>query len=310
MFKNLIDSFLVIDAKEKPAPSFLMAYVFTWFVWHNEVPITFLKTKGDFTTRFNAGYFSLVENQWMKVIFLTFGFIAARFIFNSIIYYAREYIESKTQSRLNDKGHKSFIRNEVYQKLTAQVSSIQNELLASQDREKNAKAAENESTSQKLDLELDLDKYKTSYKTEQEINIDLKNRLDKEISMKLEAQKNLSIAEKTNTSLQTTLDKLGSDNLELRENHSVIIERLDVWGSNLNDKRILTLMNMNKSKNEDVSYIIEQILKSKIVFPDESEKQLNMVLDETLKSDYRDNTSHHVISKAIQYIEEEKEKLK
>jgi hypothetical protein len=246
MLRNLFDSLFIIDAKDKPAPSFLTAYIFTWFFWHNEIIFAFFKTKGDFTTRFNASINITTENQWFIVLCLTFLFVLTRFALNNSIYYVREFIDSKTQGRLNKKGHKSFISNEVYQKLSAKVSSLQRDLLSSQDREKSAKESEQSAIDEKHSLIKERNQLKISSEAEQ---LELKILCDKQ-STDIEAGEVSKIDLQTKIAAQESLNESKEKNIQILERQlSIIKRRLDHWAiaAENNNIRVIGVENNNES---------------------------------------------------------------
>lgn len=280
MFKNIIDSFLIIDAKDKPAPSFLTAYVFTWLVWHNETTLAFFKTKGDFTTRFNASLNITTENQWLIVLCLTFFVVLVRFVLNNSIYYAREFIDSKTQGRLTKKGHKSFKSDNDYQRLMSKVSSLQSDLLTSQDREKSAKTTENEATAAMLDLTIDRDKFKASYESELKITTELQNTVDLQIQQKEGDRINIADLEEKNSRSKIKIIALENENAGIKDHLGTILARLRAWVQNTNNDDINLIGITRHEENDEVVGKLSDLLESIIIRPNASLNEVDKKLSQ------------------------------
>lgn len=303
MFKNLVDSFLIIDAKDKPAPSFLTAYIFTWLIWHYETTLAFFKTKGDFTTRFNSSLIATTENQWVVVLCLTFLLVIVRFGLNNAIYYVREFIDSKTQGKLNEKGHKSFISNEVYQNLKTKITSLQNELLASQDREKSAKEEENKASAAMLDLTIDKDKFQKLYESHHKENTEFKN--------KITSFEKTHKTDKTNIEgMYTDIENLQAENLLLKDERSGLLEhinniseRLVTWSKRSGNNH-LTLINIPEDQvSEEVADHLSKLFESSIISPEGSKGELYTALNKYIPYDESNPTHAQQIVDAVKSFE-------
>lgn len=264
MFKNLIDSFLIIDAKEKPAPSFLMAYIFTWLFFNDEKTLTFFKTTGDLTTRFNASYDATLEyNIWWVGLF-TLAVVAIRFVLNNIIYYMREFIDNKTQKRLVEKEHKSFVSNSEYQKLKAQISSLHIALSSAQDKESLAKSVENKATSAMHDLTTDRDKYKGQYETEHQHNEDTKSQLMGYKRQRTSDEITISSTESDLDQVQNRNEALEKSNNEMEEHLGTIKSRLRAWAESTSNEDIKLLGLTRHEENEEVVGKLSQLLNAEV----------------------------------------------
>ncbi|MCW8833367.1 MAG: hypothetical protein OQK09_16945 [Colwellia sp.] len=293
MFKNIIDSFLIIDAKDKPAPSFLTAYIFTWLVWHYETTLAFFKTKGDFTTRFNSSINITTENQWFIVLCLTFGLVILRFALNNAIYYVREFIDNKTQGRLNEKGHKSFVSNEVYQKLSAKASSLNSELLSSQDREKAAKKLENEATSALLDMEIEKNKVEADYKTVTALHDELIEKLKTSgVVAKKNEQENEKLKNdiddllKINQGIKQDNVKTNKENDNLVNELAAIKQKLKIWGKNSDSPIVNLIGRSDDTLNKDEEQALSILLSSSIIYTDTSREELDLILSRIKLTDH------------------------
>lgn len=271
MFNKLTESFLVIDAKDKPAPSFLTAYIFTWITWQYEATLAFFKTSGDFTKRFNASYIATVEDQFFIVLGLTLVLVIVRFGLNNLIYYMREYLDNLTQNRLDTKGHKSFVSNEVFQNLKKQNSTIQAELFASQDSQKAAKIAENKATTSMLDLTIDRDKYQNSLdvsiKENKTLNEQLEN-LNDLLKVEHLAVDDLKENAKKNSDAYSILTL---SNKALSTDIHTIAERLQTWGNNANNYDIKLLSLSDSETSDDDADAIDRLLKAEVIYHDAPE---------------------------------------
>ncbi|XQW85636.1 hypothetical protein ACOYR1_02565 [Thalassotalea piscium] len=67
--KKFLKSFLNFSQQQQPAPSFILIYVVTWLVWHNQIFTAFIAQSGDVIDRLMASYQSVEENQYLVVFF-------------------------------------------------------------------------------------------------------------------------------------------------------------------------------------------------------------------------------------------------
>jgi len=278
MFKNLVDSFLIIDAKDKPAPSFLTAYIFTWLVCNYQTTFAFVKTSGDLTTRFNASINTPIDYQWYWILVFTFVLVVSRFLLNNSIYYIREFIDNKTQGRLNQKGHKSFTSNADYQKLSTKISSLQRDLLSSQDREKTAKALENEATAAMLDLTIGRDKFKANYESELKIAAELHDTIDSQIEQRKADNINIESLKEDGNRLKVKNLALESDNVRINDHLGTILARLQAWVTNTQNDDIKLIGITRHEENKEVEGKISELLESIIISPNTSVNELDMQL--------------------------------
>jgi hypothetical protein len=287
MFKSFFDSLFIIDAKEKPAPSFLLAYIFTWLVVQYEVTLAFFKTKGDFTTRFNASLNLTNEMEYglIQVLGITMAVVLFRFILNGAIYYMREYIENKTQHFLINNDHKSPVHYSIFHGQQIKISELQTSLLSSQDREKMAKELEQEASSVKNDLTIARDKYQSELNIQSNENIENQKVIERQSTQKISD-------DRMTGALEDDIENIMQQNEEskiiiegLKEHIGTITARLKSWALNANNNDI-TLINLtNNEETKEVVDKLDKLLTSVVVNRNISSDELDLVLSKIKVTD-------------------------
>jgi phage repressor protein C with HTH and peptisase S24 domain len=235
MYKKSFESMFIIDANEKPAPSFLAAYILTWLIVHNQVFTSFFKSeKGKDTTlydRVNSAILSVPpeEHHWIWVGVLTFFVVFARFTFNNLIYMFREGIDNKSQGWLKKQGLKSPVSAAIHQQTLDDLAKFKAESHSLYDRTKKAekdeidainKLGEFEESAQTehYALQQTIDKYKKTLEEQATNNNTLKLK-----NKELNGQLNISKEE---------LRQSSSAHEELIEKHGTLMEDHNELNSN------------------------------------------------------------------------------
>ena len=219
--------------------------------------IDFALTKGDFNVRVSAAIKTVPEPQLLLVLFLTLGLVIARFALNSIIYISREFIDNKTQGWLVKKGYKSFTDDKTHQKLVAQVTTLHKALLASQNREKIAKEAEDKSTQKREKIHTQLIEYRTGFKNQSDDITKYNSRMNdlideietrKNGQEELISQLNMAIENEKNKTVQ--LEKAQDALTLIGDKLKLVRERIKHWMSYGQHTQALRFIEVN---DEDLS---------------------------------------------------------
>jgi hypothetical protein len=287
MFKNFFDSLFIIDPKEKPAPSFLLAYIFTWLVVQHEVTLAFIKTKGDFTTRFNASLnlTNHMEYGLIHVLGITMVVVLIRFVLNGVIYYMREFIENKTQDLLISNEHKSPVNYSIFYEQQIKISELQTNLLSSQDREKMAKELEQDASSQMSALTINRDKNKAQFEAQVKTNTNISIQLESSISLldssvrkEKEGKASIKIHEKALIEKEKLIDKQGRQILHFSDELSRISHLIKTWSKNSGNKELSLLLKPQSDMTDIDNDKLFRLIDSLILNRDMSKSDLNMML--------------------------------
>jgi hypothetical protein len=221
MFKKAFESFFIIDANEKPAPSFLAAYLIAWFFVHKQVITTFISTTGAFDIRLHASIASITENLYMKAFWYAIGFVIIRFALNNLIYFFRESFDHLTQFTLNKLNMKSFIKTTVHQSVLDDLANARGKIHSFHDRatlaEESASQTKNELQTLKNEIEVQHQDNLNAL-TEKELEID---KIDKSNEVLTGQNNNLKVKLVNSNDelkqLSSTYKKLNDDNINLAE---------------------------------------------------------------------------------------------
>ncbi|WP_448568262.1 hypothetical protein [Thalassotalea ganghwensis] len=110
--RKLLKSFLDFSQQQKPAPSFVLIYLTTWLVWHNQLFSAFFLTPGNGIERLMAAYHSIENNQYVLVLFLTTLFLTIRLGYNYIVYKSHQVVMSVDEDELMIRGDQLAKENE------------------------------------------------------------------------------------------------------------------------------------------------------------------------------------------------------
>jgi len=290
MFKNFFDSLFIIDPKEKPAPSFLLAYIFTWLVVQHEVTLAFFKTNGDFTTRFNASLnlTNEMEYGFTEVLGITLVVVLIRFILNGVIYYMRELIENKTQDFLILNKHKSPVSYEIFHEQQIKISELQTSLLSSQDREKIAKELEQTADSNKHNVTIERDKYKAQFDEQIRNNNSLTSQLQSSEKKVQNNEMEIEAYASNQYEYKGKIKDLESERDWLLLRNNTVVQRLKLWSNNAENEYINLINHVDTKEsgiNKDANEQIKRLLDSRILYSDTSEKDLTGLISRIKMSD-------------------------
>jgi len=268
MFKNMFDSFFIIDAKDKPAPSFLTAYIFTWVFFNYQMPFTFIKTTGDLTTRFNASLNVQIEYQWYLIVFFTLGVVLSRFVLNNVIYSLRESIDTFTQGWLKHFNVKSFKSDKEYQNLEVQKRALQSQLSTARDAEHSARESEQKVKDERNTLKNELAEITAEHTARVNEVEECREIIDSQIAKVNELELKI---EDHNNEVSEYLRIQG----ELEENITSVSYQLNLMRSRLNEwskitgnEDILAIGYPKAGHSEQQESALNRILNSKVVYHD------------------------------------------
>jgi hypothetical protein len=158
--KKTLKAILSFTENQKPAPSFIVIYILTWIVWHNQVFTAFFSVQGDFFTRIDAALLSLEKNQYLVVFLITCLIFLLRLGYGYLTFKSRELLNSSDDTFINAREDQIFEKNDDISNLMSALTKAKEQLAASKDRE--AKLAEEKNTAIKklLALQHQLDEAK------------------------------------------------------------------------------------------------------------------------------------------------------
>lgn len=284
MFKKAFESFFIIDANEKPAPSFLAAYLIAWFYVHKQVITTFISTTGAFDIRLNASIASITENLYMQVFWWAIAFVIIRFALNNLIYFFRESLDHLTQFTLNKFNMKSFVKTTVHQSALDDLANARGKLHSFHDRAILAEESESKRTNE-------LQTFKNETDTQLQDNQHTIKEKEKEIDRLIKsndeyATKINDLTDDVHTSSKE-LHESSSAHDQLKEQHSTLMEDYNSLNGKHNKliEENTVLYSNHKSLVRDNKELIESYAESKndlIIVNKNSDN--SMALIETLNS--------------------------
>lgn len=155
--KKLLKSFLSFSQQQKPAPSFVLIYAFTWLVWHNQLFSAFLTQSGDVLDRLMAAYQSIQENQYLLVLFLTFLFLVIRLGYNYIVFKSQQMVMSVDDDELMVRADQLAQENDDIKALMTTLTNTQEQLTRSREKEKQANKDKNDAIAKLLAAQAQLE---------------------------------------------------------------------------------------------------------------------------------------------------------
>ncbi|GAA5140959.1 hypothetical protein [Thalassotalea piscium] len=155
--KKLLSSFLNFSQQQKPAPSFILLYVFTWLIWHNQIFTAFFSQTGDVIDRLMAAYQSVEENQYMLVLFLALLFLVIRLGYNYIVFKSQQLVMSVDDEELLVRGDQLAQENDDIKALMTTLTNTQAQLKRAQEREKQAITEKNNTIAKLLATQAELE---------------------------------------------------------------------------------------------------------------------------------------------------------
>jgi hypothetical protein len=245
MFKKSFESMFIIDANEKPAPSFFAAYILTWLVVHNQVFTSFFKSvKGTDITlydRMNAALLSVPpeEHHWFLVVVLTFVVVFARFIFNSLIYMFREGIENKSQGWLKEHDLKSPVSALVHQQTLDALAKLKADSHSLYDRTKKAEKDETDAINK-------LDEFQESSQAEY---YTIQQSLEDESTKNDELNANIKELTENLDTVNEKFRKSSSAHEQLKIDHNSLLEERNNLNTELNESSKIQMDLQNKHRS-------------------------------------------------------------
>ena len=167
--KKTLKSILSFTENQNPAPSFILIYILTWFIWHNQLFSYFINAQGGFLMKITSSLSSLEKNQYFVVFLLTCLIFIARLAVDYFKFKSRELLNSADEHFVNARGDQKFEQNTDIANLMATLTKTQQQLAESKAREKKVSAEKNEAIKKLLNLQHELDEAKA--------DIDILNKL-------------------------------------------------------------------------------------------------------------------------------------
>jgi hypothetical protein len=288
MPKKFFDTLFIIDPNEKPAPSFLAVYIFTWFVLNKETTFRFIEAKGDFFVKLNAAIEMPTTYDLWDVLGWTFVLVVVRFILNNAIYFFRESSDHLTQFALNKLNMKSFIKSTVHQKTLDDLAKSKSDSHAFYDRAKAAEKSETDAINklgefeesaqiEHYELQQSIDRYKKELDTQSKLKDDLEEQLLNANKMNQEHMSQYSSLEVENKKLNATINILNKDLKSTKEicanwqsDFMNVKNNLIIWGRNSRKSEFELLYKNENDLTESDRELLTRLITTKIDFPEES----------------------------------------
>ena len=151
--QKTLRSLLVFTENQRPGPSFIIIYIFTWLAWHNQIISAYIQASGDFWARGSAAISAIEENQYMLVFFITCLILLFRLAFAFLSFKSREALNSADDDYSNAREDQKFEQNKDIQNLLATLETTKKQLQASKEREKKSIEEKNEAIRKALELQ-------------------------------------------------------------------------------------------------------------------------------------------------------------
>ncbi len=158
--KKTLKSILSFTENQHPAPSFIVIYILTWLVWHNQLFSYFINAQGDFLTKVTTSLTSLEKNQYLVVFLLTCFIFLGRLMVDYFSFKSRELLNSADDDFVNARDDQKFTQNTDIANLMATLTKTQQQLADSKAREKKVISERNEAIIKLLNLQHELDEAK------------------------------------------------------------------------------------------------------------------------------------------------------
>tara|TARA_B110000467_G_C18129123_1_gene372272 strand:+ start:214 stop:747 length:534 start_codon:yes stop_codon:yes gene_type:complete len=155
--KKNLKVLLHFTENQHPAPSFILIYILTWLTWHNQLISAFLSADGSFLQKTNIAFASITENQYLVVFFISCLILFTRLGYNYLRFKSRELLNESDQDYVNARDDQVFEKNADITQLMSTLTSVQEQLTKSKEREKKAIAETNEVIKKMLNLQQTLD---------------------------------------------------------------------------------------------------------------------------------------------------------
>ena len=155
--KQLIKSFLSFSEQQKPAPSFILIYVCTWLIWHNQLFTAFISHSGDVIDKLMAAYQSIETNQYLLVLLLTLLLLTIRLGYNYIVFKSHQLVMSVDDDELMEKGSQLATENEDVKALMATLTKTQTQLKNTKEKVKQLTDEKNNAIAKQLSIQAQLE---------------------------------------------------------------------------------------------------------------------------------------------------------
>ena len=158
--RKLLKSFLDFSQQQKPAPSFVIIYVVTWLVWHNQIFSAFFLTSGNGIERLMAAYHAIDNHQYIFVLFLTILFLTIRLGYNYIVYKSHQVVMSLDEDELMIRGDQLAKENEDVKALMQTLERTKAKLEQMREQEQKAQQDKKEAIAKMLAYQAQLEEVK------------------------------------------------------------------------------------------------------------------------------------------------------
>ncbi|WP_238383579.1 hypothetical protein [Colwellia psychrerythraea] len=158
--KKTLKSILSFTEQQNPAPSFIVIYILTWVVWHNQLFSYFIDAQGGFLMKVTTSVASLEKNQYFVVFLLTCLILVGRLIVDYFSFKSRELLNLADDDFVNARDDQKFAQNTDIANVMATLTKTQQQLADSKAREKKVSAEKNEAIKKLLSLQHELDEAK------------------------------------------------------------------------------------------------------------------------------------------------------
>lgn len=162
--KKTLKAILAFTENQQPAPSFIIIYLVTWLVWHNQIVSTFISATGDIWSRMNSAIAAVNENQYLVVFFLTCFIFILRLAYHYARFKSTELLNSSDDDYLKGREDQTFERNEDIAQLMSTLELVQQQLAESKAREKKAISERNEQVKKVLTIQYELEEARADVK--------------------------------------------------------------------------------------------------------------------------------------------------
>lgn len=133
--KETLKSLQAFNEHQRPGPSFVIIYILTWLVWHNQLFTSFFATHGDILDKASAAFTSIEDNQYIVVLFLTCIIFSIRLVINFIRFKSSELLNSVDED-FTVGGDKNFAKSSDMANLMATFEKNKQKLIDANEREK------------------------------------------------------------------------------------------------------------------------------------------------------------------------------
>lgn len=171
------------NENQRIAPRFILTYLLTWFIWHNQLFTTFFTTSGDPLTRGTAALASVADNHYLIVLAITCFLYMARLGYYFLKNKTHALLEEDDIAELKVGSDQRFTKNEDIERLMSMVTDLKTQLAATKEREQKANDDKNLVIKKFLGIREELDEVKAENALLTKSNKALKARLAENCDM-------------------------------------------------------------------------------------------------------------------------------